>query len=72
MPKQKKTTKRISNDAHGKVNAAGAIIFGGAAVGYIGYLQPEESLKLVLIGFGCALALIGAVLLGMAISPAKK
>lgn len=69
---KKKTNKRIVNDANGKISAAAATIFGGAAVGYIGYLQPEESLKLLLIGFGCALAMFGAVLLGMAISPAKK
>lgn len=75
MATKKKSTKKNGSkslaQADNKIVAATALVFAGACIGYIGTMQGQET-ELLLLGFGSALAFLGAVLLGMAISPVKK
>lgn len=75
MPAKKaKTTKKVSSkSAEMSPSTAGAaVLFAGAAVTTLGLIQDRDNIKLLLIGFGSALLVLGGVILGMCIKPSKK
>lgn len=69
--KKKSSAKLSVASAGSDVSGAAALLFAGAAVILLGTLQNDNNIQLLLIGFGAALALISAVLLGMAIPKNK-
>lgn len=72
MPAKKaKTTKKVSTEVS-PTTAGAAVLFAGVAVVALGNIQDRDNIKLLLIGFGAALLVLGGVLLGVAIKPAKK
>jgi hypothetical protein len=73
MPAKKaKTTKKSNNDIS-PVTAGAAVLFAGAAVTVLGLIQNQDNVKLLLVGFGSALLVLGGVILGLCIkAPAKK
>ncbi|MCA9329293.1 hypothetical protein KDA11_01490 [Candidatus Saccharibacteria bacterium] len=78
MTKKAKTSKRniklrnsITSDT-GNISASAASLFGGSAVVLIGILQQNDNLKLLIIGFGSALLVLGGVLAGLATKQDKK
>ena len=75
----KRTTKSVKTVKKQSVNsevanlaAATATLFGGAAVILIGILQNNDDIKLLLVGFGAALLVLGGILVGMSTKPRKK
>lgn len=73
MPAKKvKKTKRSVSTEVSPVTAGSAVLFAGVAVVTLGNIQGRDNIKLLLIGFGAALLVLGGVLLGLAIKPAKK
>ena len=69
--KVKKTKKTVSNEVS-PTTAGAAVLFAGVAVVTLGNIQNRDNIKLLLIGFGAALLVLGGVLLGAAIKPSKK
>ena len=78
--KKAKTTKktairskatRISAES-GRITAGAATLWAGSAVILIGTLQNNDDIKLLLVGFGAALLVLGGVLVGMSTKPLKK
>lgn len=68
----KKSLRKVIPQDAGNLSAAAATLFGGAAVVLIGTLQRNDDIKLLLVGFGAALLVLGGVLVGMSTKPRKK
>jgi hypothetical protein len=68
----KKTSRKGLPQESGNLAAATAALFGGGAVALIGTLQRNDDIKLLLVGFGAALLVLGGVLVGMSTKPRKK
>lgn len=71
-PTAKKTLRKNTSQETGNLTAAAASLFGGAVVVLIGTLQRNDDIKLLLVGFGAALLVLGGVLVGMSTKPRKK
>lgn len=71
---KKAVTKKktpVAGDTN-RLFAAASILFGGCAVILIGIVQGNNDIKLLLVGFGAALLVLGGVLVGMSTKPLKK
>lgn len=68
----KTVKKQNANNEVANLAAATATLFGGGAVILIGILQSNDDIKLLLVGFGAALLVLGGVLVGMSTKPLKK
>ncbi|MCA9344907.1 hypothetical protein KC946_03660 [Candidatus Saccharibacteria bacterium] len=69
---KKSPAKRKSLDDGAAIFAGSGILFAGACVILLGNIQEYENIKLLLVGFGSALLVLGGVILGLAIKPVKK
>ena len=73
MPAKKAKTTKKSNSDVSPVTAGAAVLFAGAAVTVLGLIQNQDNVKLLLVGFGSALLVLGGVILGLCIkAPTKK
>lgn len=73
MPAKKAKTTKKSNGDISPVTAGSAVLFAGAAVVVLGLIQERDNIKLLLVGFGSALLVLGGVILGLCIKmPTKK
>ena len=70
--KKSAISKQVLSDDTSKILAATALLFSGSCVILIGNIQSDESLQLLIIGFGAAMLVFGSVILGMAISKIKR
>lgn len=68
----KKAVRKNSSQDSNVITAASGILFAGVAVAIMGNLQDNDDIKLLLIGFGAALLVVGGVLLSCAAKPARK
>jgi hypothetical protein len=69
MPSKKKTTKKasrltgnLSKEQSNRIASASSILFAGVCIILIGYWQDNENLELLMVGFGAAFLVVGAVL----------
>lgn len=69
---KKSPAKRKSLDDGAAIFAGSGILFAAACVILLGNIQEYENIKLLLVGFGSALLVLGGVILGLAIKPVKK
>jgi len=62
----KKMAKKVSISDNGSLFSASAILFAGACIVLLGALQDYNNLKLVMVGFGSALLVVGGSLVSVA------
>ncbi len=72
VTKKSTANKRTISDDGSKIMAATALLFSGSCVILIGNIQYDESLQLLIIGFGAAMLVFGSAILAMAISTIKR
>jgi hypothetical protein len=72
MPAKKAKTTKKSNSEVSPITAGAAVLFAGAAVTILGIIQNQDNVKLLLVGLGSALLVLGGVILGLAIKPSSK
>lgn len=70
--KASRVKKSIKTSDNGSLFSASAILFAGAAIVFIGALQDFYNLKLVMVGFGSALLVVGGSLISVAAKTTKK
>ena len=70
--KSAKPKKSISHSDNGSLFSASAILFAGACIVLLGAMQDMDSLKLIMVGFGAALLVVGGSLVGVATKTTKR
>ena len=68
----KKRIKKIVNSDSAFIISAAAVLFAGVCIILLGNIQGVTNLKLLMVGFGAALLVMGGALLGNAAKTTKK
>lgn len=70
--KTNKTKRTIVSSDNGSLFSASAILFAGACTVLLGAIQDVDSIKLLMVGFGSALLVVGGSLISVATRTNKK
>ena len=69
--KNTNTKKTVKMSDNGSLFFASAVLFAGTCIVLLGAIQDYNNLKLVMVGFGSALLVVGGSLVGVATKTTK-